>query len=114
MDCLPKTAVSPITSPSAKSTTNSGNDNKNMKKKLRGVKRTDIQLDYDLYRVNVPMRGLADSYLSVVDLHSEGIDKTIPVCAWLRGGAGVGEHQINHFAPQLPRGRPGFTRTWAK
>ncbi len=69
-----------------------------MKKKLRGVKRTDIQLDYDLYRVNVPMRGLADSYLSVVDLHSEGIDKTI---LFVHGYAGVlesWEHQINHFA----------------
>ena len=69
-----------------------------MKKKLRGVKRTDIQLDYDHYRVNVPMRGLADSYLSVVDLHPEGIDKTI---LFVHGYAGVlesWEHQINHFA----------------
>ena len=70
----------------------------NMKKKLRGVKRTDIQLDYDLYRVNVPMRGLADSYLSVVDLHPEGISKTI---MFVHGYAGVlesWEHQINYFA----------------
>lgn len=69
-----------------------------MKKKLRGVKRSDIQIDYDLYRVKVPMRGLADSYLSVVDLHPEGIDKTI---MFIHGYAGVlesWEHQINHFA----------------
>jgi long-chain acyl-CoA synthetase len=69
-----------------------------MKKKLRGVKRTDIQLDYDLYRVNIPIRGLADSYLSVVDLHPDGISKTI---MFVHGYAGVlesWEHQINHFA----------------
>jgi long-chain acyl-CoA synthetase len=69
-----------------------------MKKRLRGVKRTNIQLDYDLYRVPVPIRGLADSYLSVVDLHPEGIEKTI---MFVHGYAGVlesWEHQINHFA----------------
>ena len=69
-----------------------------MKKKLRGVKRTDIQLDYDLYRVKVPMRGVAGSYLSVLDLHPEGTEQTI---LFVHGYAGVlesWEHQINHFA----------------
>ncbi len=69
-----------------------------MKKKLRGVKRSNIQLDYDLYRVQVPMRGVADSYLSVVDLHPEGVEQTI---MFVHGYAGVlesWEHQINHFA----------------
>ena len=70
-----------------------------MKKKLRGVKRSNIQIDYDLYRVKVPMRDVADSYLSVVDLHPEGVDETI---MFVHGYAGVlesWEHQINHFAP---------------
>jgi hypothetical protein len=48
-----------------------------MKKKLRGVKCSDIQLDYDLYRVKVPMRGISDAYLSVLDLHPEGTEQTI-------------------------------------
>ena len=48
-----------------------------MKKKLRGVKRSDIQLDYDLYRAKVPMRGVSDAFLSVLDLHPEGTEKTI-------------------------------------
>ena len=69
-----------------------------MKKKLRGVKRSNIQIDYDLYRVKVPMRDVADSYLSVVDLHPKGVDETI---MFVHGYAGVlesWEHQINHFA----------------
>jgi pimeloyl-ACP methyl ester carboxylesterase len=69
-----------------------------MKKKLRGVKRSDIQLDFDLYRVKVPMRGVADAYLSVLDLHPEGTEQTI---MFVHGYAGVlesWEHQINHFA----------------
>ncbi|MDX1417220.1 MAG: alpha/beta fold hydrolase, partial [Candidatus Promineifilaceae bacterium] len=69
-----------------------------MKKKLRGVKRSDIQLDYDLYRVKVPMRGLSDAYLSVLDLHPEGQDQTL---MFVHGYAGVlesWEHQLNHFA----------------
>ena len=48
-----------------------------MKRKLRGVKRRDIQLDFDLYRVNVPIRGLSDAYLSVLDLWPEGARKTV-------------------------------------
>ncbi len=69
-----------------------------MKKKLRGVKRTDIQLDYDLYRVKVPMRGVSDANLSVLDLHPEGTEQTI---MFVHGYAGVlesWEHQINYFA----------------
>jgi len=69
-----------------------------MKKKLRGVKRSNIQLDYDLYRVKVPMRDVAGSNLSVVDLHPEGIEQTI---MFVHGYAGVlesWEHQLNHFA----------------
>lgn len=69
-----------------------------MKKKLRGVKRTDIQLDFDLYRVRVPIRGIADAYLSVLDLWPEGAEQTI---MFVHGYAGVlesWEHQINYFA----------------
>jgi long-chain acyl-CoA synthetase len=69
-----------------------------MKKKLRGVKRADIQLDYDLYRVKVPMRGVADAYLSVLDLWPEGAEQTI---MFVHGYAGVlesWEYQINEFA----------------
>ncbi len=69
-----------------------------MKKKLRGLKRADIQLDFDLYRVNVPMPDVSDNYLSVVDLHPAGIEKTI----WFQHGyAGVlesFEFQMNYFA----------------
>lgn len=69
-----------------------------MKKKLLGVKRADIQLDFDLYRVKVPIRGVADAHLSVLDLQPEGAQKSI---MFLHGYAGVlesWEFQINHFA----------------
>ena len=69
-----------------------------MRKKLRGVKRSDIQYDYDLYRVPVPIPGVADAYLSVLDLWPEGAQKTI---MFVHGYAGVlesWEHQINYFA----------------
>ncbi|GAB4153793.1 MAG: hypothetical protein Fur0021_19830 [Candidatus Promineifilaceae bacterium] len=69
-----------------------------MKKKLRGVKRQDIQLDFDLYRVKVPIPGVAGAYLSVLDLWPEGATQAI---MFVHGFAGVlesWEFQINHFA----------------
>ncbi|MEM7534803.1 MAG: alpha/beta fold hydrolase [Chloroflexota bacterium] len=69
-----------------------------MKRKIRSVKRRDIQIDYDLYRVNVPIPGIADAHLSVLDLHPEGATETI---LFQHGFAGVlesWEFQINHFA----------------
>ena len=69
-----------------------------MKKKLRGVKRQDIQLDFDLYRVKVPIPGVAGAYLSVLDLWPEGATRTI---MFVHGFAGVlesWEFQINYFA----------------
>ncbi|MEM7034496.1 MAG: alpha/beta fold hydrolase [Chloroflexota bacterium] len=69
-----------------------------MKKKLRGVKRRDIQLDFDLYRKNVPIPDVSNAYLSVLDLWPDGAEKTI---MFVHGYAGVlesWEFQINHFA----------------
>jgi hypothetical protein len=43
-----------------------------MKRKLRGLKQRDIQLDFNLYRVSVPIRALPDMKLSVVDIWPEG------------------------------------------
>lgn len=48
-----------------------------MKRKLRGLKRRDIQLDFDLYRVDVPIRGLSNVALSVVDIWPEGAEETM-------------------------------------
>lgn len=69
-----------------------------MKKKLLGVKRSEILFDYDLYRRKVPIPGVAGSYLSVLDLWPEGAERTI---LFLHGYAGVlesWEYQINAFA----------------
>lgn len=70
------------------------------KKKLRGLKRQDIQFDFDLYREEVPIRGVAGAKLSVLDLHPDGATKTI---LFLHGYAGIlesWEFQINHFVSQ--------------
>ncbi|MEM7798495.1 MAG: alpha/beta fold hydrolase [Chloroflexota bacterium] len=74
-----------------------------MKKRLRGVKRQDIQLDFDLYRVNVPIPGIAHTNLSVLDLWPENAEHTI---MFLHGFAGVlesWEFQINFFEQQSYR-----------
>ena len=46
-----------------------------MKRKLRGLKCREIQLDLSLYRVDVPLRGLSGMKLSVADLWPEGAEK---------------------------------------
>jgi len=69
-----------------------------MKRKLRGIKRQDIQLDFSLYRVDVPIRGLSDVALSVIDIWPEGTEKTIMFVHGYAGCAETWEYQINHFA----------------
>jgi long-chain acyl-CoA synthetase len=71
-----------------------------MKRKLRGLKRRAIQLDFDLYRVDVPIGGLSNVALSVVDLWPEGADKAIMFVHGYAGCAETWEYQINHFARQ--------------
>jgi long-chain acyl-CoA synthetase len=67
-------------------------------KKLRGFKRSAIELDFNLYRVNVPIAGLAEANLSVIDIWPEGIEKTIMFVHGYAGCAETWEHQLNHFA----------------
>lgn len=67
-------------------------------KKLRGLKHREIQLDLDLYRVDVPIPGLADVSLSVIDIYPDGAEKTIFFLHGFAGCAETWEYQINHFA----------------
>ena len=69
-----------------------------MKRKLRGFKHREIQLDFNLYRVGVPIRGLRDMELSAVDLRPEGARKAIMFVHGYGGCAETWEYQINHFA----------------
>jgi long-chain acyl-CoA synthetase len=69
-----------------------------MKRKLRGLKQRDIQLDFSLYRVDVSIRGLADVSLSVVDIWPEGAEKAIMFVHGYAGCAETWEYQVNHFA----------------
>jgi long-chain acyl-CoA synthetase len=69
-----------------------------MKRKLRGLKRQATQLDFSLYRIDVPMRGLSDMALSVIDIWPEGAEQTIMFVHGYAGCAETWEYQINHFA----------------
>ncbi|TVR22314.1 MAG: alpha/beta fold hydrolase [Anaerolineaceae bacterium] len=69
-----------------------------MKKKLRGLKRQAIQLDFNLYRVEVPMVDTPRHRLSVIDMWPEGKDRTIVFVHGYAGCAETWEYQINHFA----------------
>lgn len=69
-----------------------------MKRELRGIRRSDIQLDFDLYRVSVPMPGVVGDQLSVIDIRPAGVTRTIVFVHGYAGCAETWEHQINYFA----------------
>ncbi len=71
-----------------------------MKHKLRGIKRSDIQLDFDLYRVGVPIPGVVSDELSVIDIRPEGVERTIVFVHGYAGCAETWEFQINHFSKE--------------
>ena len=67
-------------------------------KKLLGLKHREIQLDLDLYKVRVPIAGLSDVSLSVIDINPEDAEETIFFLHGFAGCAETWEYQINHFA----------------
>jgi long-chain acyl-CoA synthetase len=68
-----------------------------MKRKLRGLKRRDIQLDFNLYRVDVPIPDLADASLSVIDIWPEAAQATLLFIHGYAGVAETWEYQLNYF-----------------
>ena len=72
-----------------------------MKKRIRGLKWATFQLDFDLYRVKVPIRDYRDSFLSVIDLSPQGIEQTIVLQHGFAGVAESWEYQLTHFASQF-------------
>lgn len=69
-----------------------------MKRKLRGLKRADLPLDFDLYRVRVPIPGLAGDELSVIDISPPGATRAILFVHGFAGCAETWQHQIVHFS----------------
>ncbi|MGB3714611.1 MAG: alpha/beta fold hydrolase [Candidatus Promineifilaceae bacterium] len=69
-----------------------------MSRQLRGFKRSAITLDYNLYRVGVPITGVVDDQLSVIDIRPEGVEQTMVLVHGFAGCAETWEHQINHFS----------------
>ena len=68
--------------------------------KPRGLKHRKIQLDLNLYREEVPIRGLSDVALSVIDIWPDGAEQTIVLVHGYAGCAETWEYQINHFGHQ--------------
>ena len=71
-----------------------------MKRRIRGLKRAVLQLDFDLYRVKVPIRDFPDSHLSVIDLFPQNVENTILFQHGFAGVAESWEYQLTHFANQ--------------
>lgn len=69
-----------------------------MKNKLRGVKRSTAQLDFNLYRTEVPIRGHPGHNLSVIHMWPEEVKQTIMFVHGYAGCAETWEHQITHYA----------------
>ncbi|HSG25331.1 MAG TPA: alpha/beta fold hydrolase [Anaerolineales bacterium] len=68
--------------------------------KPRGLKHREIQLDLNLYRVEVPVAGISGASLSVIDIKPESAEKAIIFLHGYAGCAETWEYQINHFAHQ--------------
>jgi long-chain acyl-CoA synthetase len=69
-----------------------------MKRKLRGFKRSAIELDFNLYRVGVPIANVPGDELSVIDIQPEGVERTVMLIHGYAGCAETWEHQINYFS----------------
>ena len=69
-----------------------------MRRKLRGLKRAAFQLDYSLYRVDVPLPGVEGARMSVIDIWPEGVERTLMLVHGFAGCAETWEYQINYFA----------------
>ncbi len=69
-----------------------------MKNRIRGLKRSVFELDFDLYRVNVPLEDQPKSKLSVIDLFPQDAADTILFQHGFAGVAESWEYQLAHFA----------------
>ncbi len=69
-----------------------------MRRRLAGIKRQAIELDFDLYRTHIPIPRVPDANLSVIDMQPEGVEQTIVFIHGFAGCAETWEFQINHFA----------------
>lgn len=69
-----------------------------MKNKLRGISRSTFQLDFSLYRTDVPIQGHENYNLSVIDIWPEGVTRTILFVHGYAGCAETWEYQITYFA----------------
>lgn len=69
-----------------------------MKKRIRGLKRSTFQLDFDLYRVSIPIQDNPGFHLSAIDLSPQAIEQTIVFQHGFAGVAESWEYQLNYFS----------------
>jgi len=69
-----------------------------MKRKVRGIRKSELLLDLDLYRVDVPIPNVSNAKLRVVDMRPEGVQQTIVFVHGYAGCAETWERQINYFS----------------
>ena len=72
-----------------------------MKKRIRGLKRATFQLDFDLYRVKVPLSDCPGAFVSVIDLWPQDVEQTIVFQHGFAGVAESWEYQLTYFANQF-------------
>ena len=72
-----------------------------MKKRIRGLKRATFQLDFDLYRVKVPLPDCPGAFVSVIDLWPQDVEQTIVFQHGFAGVAESWEYQLTYFANQF-------------
>lgn len=68
-----------------------------MKRTIKGLKREALELDFDLYRREVPIPGVTGAKLSVIDMQPEGVEQTMVLVHGYAGCAETWEFQINWF-----------------
>ena len=69
-----------------------------MKRRIRGHKLAVTHLDFNLYRVRVPIPDYPGHNLSVIDLHPQGVESTILCQHGFAGVAESWEYQLAHFS----------------
>ncbi len=69
-----------------------------IKKSPRGIRHEMLKLDFSLYSVDGPVRGVSGAALSMIDLWPQAVERAIMFVHGYGGCAETWEYQINHFA----------------
>jgi long-chain acyl-CoA synthetase len=68
-----------------------------MKRTIKGLKREALELDFNLYRREVPIPGVTGGKLSAIDMQPQDVEQTLVFVHGYAGCAETWEFQINSF-----------------